>query len=102
MEKRFSKWPAMAHSNSTIDLSAAYGQWIKGYIDRGWTGSLITFMFQPLPGNYNVKMSLMMDGVERLYSMFLTRAVRNPNSIKNRGSLPVLIAAPDVPVVKFK
>lgn len=102
MEKRFSKWPTIANSNSNDGLVAAYGQWIKGYMDKGWSGSLLTFMFQPLPGGHNVKSRQMMDGVERLYSTFLTRAVRNPNSIENQGSLPILLAAPDMPVVKFK
>jgi hypothetical protein len=102
MEKRFSKWPTIANSNSTNDSIAAYEQWIKWYMNIGWNGLLLTFMFQPLPGSYNAKVKQMMDGVERLYSTFLTRAVRNPNFIENHGWLPFLLAAPDKPAVKFK
>jgi hypothetical protein len=40
--------------------------------------------------------------IARMYSTFLTRAVRNPNLIENQGWLPFLLAAPDKPAVKFK
>jgi hypothetical protein len=72
-------------------------------IDRiadGWTAYLLTFKFHPISGNPSSVRHQMHDDVERVYSRFVTRVVRNPRSPSSIGSLPILIACADLPVHK--
>ncbi|RIK85497.1 MAG: hypothetical protein DCC69_10120 [Hyphomicrobiales bacterium] len=43
----------------------------------------------------------MEDAITETYSRILTRTVRNPKAEKNRGHLPIIIAAFDLPVFKY-
>ena len=90
------------HQNpqSTNRVLAAYGEMVSRRIMEGWTASLMTFMFNQLGGSTTVKLNVMRNEVEQLYSTFLTRAVREPRSSKSVGCLPVLIASADLPVRK--
>ena len=54
----------------------------------------------PLGGVDKAALNKMMDEVERVYSTFITRVVRNPNSEYQKESRPILVAAPDRPVLK--
>jgi hypothetical protein len=83
----------------------AYSQWIQRYVDiYGWIPFLMTFMFKPLKGKQEAVMHQMNDEVDRVYSTFLTRVIRKPNSVYQKYfcSRPVLIAVPDRPVPKHK
>jgi hypothetical protein len=80
----------------------AFGTWIESYLEKGWKSYLMTFMFNPLSGNPNSIVRQMSAEVERVYSTLLTRVVRNPRSPKKKGTLPVLIGFPDLPVFKHK
>jgi len=85
------------------ELIKAYSQWIQQYIDNyGWNPFLMTFMFKPLKGRQEAIMQQMNDEVDRVYSTFITRVVRKPNSVYQRYlySRPLLIAVPDRPVAK--
>src|SRR6266404_8718730 len=87
----------------STELSTAYSKWIQQYIDKyGWNPFLMTFMFKPLKGNQEAIMQQMNDEVDRVYSTFITRVVRKPNSVyqKYLYSRPLLIAVPDRPVPK--
>jgi hypothetical protein len=82
------------------ELINGYSQWIQEYMDKGWNASLLTLMFKPLGGGDKAALTKMKDEVDRVYSTFITRVVRNPNSEYQKGSRPILIAAPDRPVLK--
>jgi hypothetical protein len=78
-------------------LIASYADWMMEYVDwRGWSPYLLTFMFKPMTGRVMEKMA---DEVERVYSIFLTRAVRKPR-LSCCSDLPLLLAVPDLPVAK--
>jgi hypothetical protein len=88
---------------STNELIIACSQWIQQYIDNyGWNPFLMTFMFKPLKGKHEAIMQQMSDEVDRVYSTFVTRVVRKPNSMyqKYLNYRPLLIAVPDRPVAK--
>jgi hypothetical protein len=96
------------HNNittSTNDLITACSQWIQRYIDTyGWNPFLLTFMFKPLKGSQQGILHQMSTEVDRVYSTFVTRVVRKPNSVyqKYLNTRPLLIAFPDRPVGKHK
>jgi hypothetical protein len=69
-------------------------------LDKAADGSLRTFLFMPLGGVDKAALNKMMDEVERVYSTFITKVVRNPNSEYQKESRPILVAAPDRPVLK--
>ena len=57
-------------------------------------------MFKPLAGSPKTRLIQMNDEVQRVYSTFVTRVVRNPQSETNKPYLPFLITIPDRPVHK--
>jgi hypothetical protein len=76
----------------------AYGLKVREVIESGWSGYLMTFLFNSLSGS-QVKMNREMKSeIEGVYGSFLTRSIRRPHSIGARK--PVLIACPDWPVPK--
>jgi hypothetical protein len=81
-------------------LVLGYAEMVDRYIGNGWMSYLMTFMFVPLRGSAASVMSQMADEVERVYSIFVTRIIRNPRSPKAVGRLPIFLAAPDLPVPK--
>jgi hypothetical protein len=68
----------------------------------GWNGYLLSFMFHPVPGATRSKLEIMGEAIYRFYATFLTRVVRNPNSIFQMSQRPLLIVAPDYPVPKHQ
>jgi hypothetical protein len=68
----------------------------------GWNGYLMTFMFHPVRGVTTTKLQIMGEALNRFYATFLTRVVRNPNSIFQLSQRPLFIAAPDYPVPKHR
>ncbi len=69
-------------------------------LDKAADGVLVTFMFKRLGGGDRPALNKMIDEVERVYSTFITRVVRKPNSVAQKASRPILIAVPDRPVFK--
>jgi hypothetical protein len=84
----------------TSKLINGYSQWVLEYMNKGWNGFLLPFMFKPLNGGDKAALNRMTDEVDRVYSTFITRVVRKPHSEYQKESRPILIAAPDRPVLK--
>lgn len=94
-------WSMEKFSMSLHHLINAYAQWIHGYVDeKGWNPFFLTFMYKPLRGHTEAIAHQMKDEVDRVYSTFITRVVRNPNSKHQKHLRPILIAIPDRPVPK--
>jgi hypothetical protein len=97
-----SKYQCSRHTtNGYIKIIDGYSQWVQGYMGNGWKAFLVTFMFRPLGGD-RPALTKMMEEVDRVYSTFITRVVRNPNSPTQKASRPILIAVPDRPVFKHE
>jgi hypothetical protein len=60
----------------------------------------MTMMFARIPRAPAAVIGEMGDAADRLYRTFLTSVIRRPTSSRAVGSLPILIAAPDLPVPK--
>jgi hypothetical protein len=86
----------------TIDQNTAgLNLLMRARIDDGYRPYLVTLTFAHIPHNPIVSVvGRMGDAVGRLYRTFLPRVVRRPKSSRLIGSLPILIAAPDLPVGK--
>jgi hypothetical protein len=82
-------------------ITTGYAQMAMQYETEGWNPSLLTFMFQQLPGSRASVGRQMEREVERVYSRFVTRVVRNPRSAFQVGRLPVWLCSPDFPVFKY-
>ena len=51
---------------------------IKNRVEYGWNAYFCTFMFKSLSGNRNAISAQMLDEIDRVYSTFITRVVRDP------------------------
>jgi hypothetical protein len=94
-------WKSIAHATPE-QLIAGYSQLIQERLDHGFHGYFLSFMFKPLSGSSKSRLIKMNDEIQRVYSTFVTRVVRNPRSKPNKASLPFLITVPDRPVNKQK
>ena len=92
-------WQSIAQS-SPKQLIAGYTELIQQRIDEGFSAFLLTFMFKQLAGPPKALRIQMNDEVQRVYSTFVTRVVRNPRSEFLKDALPLLITVPDRPVSK--
>ena len=92
-------WQTIART-SPKQLIAGYTELIQQRIDEGFSAFLLTFMFKQLAGPPKALLMQMNDEVQRVYSTFVTRVVRNPRSEFLKDALPVLITVPDRPVCK--
>jgi hypothetical protein len=81
-------------------LIAGYSELIQRSMNHGSNAYLLSFMFKPLAGSLKAVMSQMNDEVQRVYSTFVTRVVRNPRSHAQKDTLPFLITVPDRPIFK--
>ena len=79
-------------------LIIAYSAWVKEYLQKDWSGHLMTFMFNPLRGSLLEKNRQMKSEIEGVFSSLLTRVVRRPQA--HDANLPFLLSAPDWPVHK--
>jgi hypothetical protein len=86
----------------TVDQNiAGLAALVQSRVRAGWSPYLLTLSFAPLPPNPMAGATAQMgDAVDRLYRTFLTSVVRSPTSPSAVDSLPILIAAPDLPVPK--
>ena len=84
-------------------IIAGYSELIQRHIDKkGDNAFLITFMFKSFAGSRQSVFMRMNDEVQRVYSTFVTRAVRNPKSDSQKSFLPFLITVPDRPIFNRK
>ena len=98
MDKNYEKcdWSA-----SVPQLIEGYGEWIKGYFDKGFRMYLVTFKFDHIPGSSEYKQREMLKQVEyQFYPTLIKRVEKQPMKLSRQRNLPRLIAVPDLPVVK--
>jgi len=81
-------------------LLEAYGDWVNEWMQQGWDGYLITFMFHNLSGSMSTQISQMHQEVTKVFSKLVTRMVRKPRSPSWVPLLPKGVFVPDLPVVK--
>jgi hypothetical protein len=77
-----------------------FAELVASRVDLGWSASLLTFMFQGMPGSASSVAARMRDEVERIYSTFVTRVVRKPRSPSALDRLPILVGSLDVPTFR--
>jgi hypothetical protein len=94
-------WESIARTTAG-QLITGYSELIQRSMSHGSNAYFLSFMFKPLAGPLKAVMSQMNDEVQRVYSTFVTRVVRNPRLQAQRDSLPFLITVPDRPVSKKK
>lgn len=82
------------------DWVKAASEWVGDRKAAGWIPNLVTFKFLPLDGTFMATIDKMRRQIERLYRKMAPRAARRPRSIRGRQILPILLAAPDLPVYK--
>ena len=87
-------------NNSDLSFLEAYGHWINEWMQQGWDGYLITFMFHNLSGSMSTQVSQMHQEVTKAFSKLVTRMVRKPRSPSWAALLPKGVFVPDLPVVK--
>src|SRR4029077_3408206 len=80
------------------DYSLWIDQILNGqYDDQTWTGYIITFMYNHIPGTIERRFSVMEREIERVYATLIRHVVRDPRSPSQRKKLPILHAFPDNP-----
>jgi len=83
-----------------LALIQAHGDWLQQWLDEGWDGYLLTFMFNQLPGSRRAMVHQMHQQLERWYGRLATRTVRKTRSPVWAPYLPKGIFVPDLPVPK--
>lgn len=102
MCRDFSSRPDLEHSEARA-LQFAYGEWVGEKIKEGYGAVLVTFMFTPLgAGSQATQIDIMLRDIERVYSRLAHRFAHHPDRPSERHKLPLLIAAPDLPVFKYE
>lgn len=83
------------------EIEAAYKNWAERLVAEGYVPHLITFMFQPLGGSLASMGERMLDDVERVYRIHVTRVVRKPNAPAHLDERPIWFCSLDLPVFKL-
>jgi hypothetical protein len=81
-------------------MAPHWGAWITDLINQPGEAYFYTLMFHNVPGKLSTKIDLMLKDVETVYYRMLTRAVKNPRSELHGHKRPLLLASPDLPVLK--
>jgi hypothetical protein len=92
----------MNNSDNIPDIIAGYNQMVESYERKGWSGTLLTFTYNQMRGTRRTVLAEMQDEVERVYTLLLTRIIRDPRNPENRSILPFLLGVPDYPVHKHQ
>jgi hypothetical protein len=80
---------------------AGYGQMIEEIIENDdATAYYINFMFNQLPGSDRTRRDIMESEVRRFHDLLTNHVVRKRKADGWRDLVPVLIGAPDYPVIK--
>jgi hypothetical protein len=72
------------------EIISGYTQLIRERAEEGWDSFLVTFMFKPGCRKFE-----MQDEIDRVYSTFVTRAVRRPHSRRGHKERPILVTCLD-------
>ncbi|QRG08718.1 hypothetical protein EZH22_10775 [Xanthobacter dioxanivorans] len=100
MKKTFSG-PSRSRWGRVNNLVSSYGQWVEDHIADGCTGYLFTFMFKSLSATTQAgKIDLMHGDIEKVYWRLAHRFAHHPDKPSQRRYLPLMLAAPDLPVFK--
>ena len=95
---------SFGHSNfrfsHRLALIQAHGDWAQEWLNQGWDGYLVTFMFNQLPGSRRAMVHQMHQQLERWYGRLATRTIRKTRSPVWVPFLPKGIFVPDLPVPK--
>ncbi|MBX3549093.1 MAG: hypothetical protein KF748_08035 [Xanthobacteraceae bacterium] len=78
----------------------AWGPYFKKQLNDGRKIYLLTFQFGELQKEEFSCLEIMEREIKRFYTTLATRAVRKPHSASGKEKLPIMLAAPDVPVRK--
>ncbi len=78
----------------------AYAKWIERLIQQGFHPWFVTFMFDQLPGSPATYQQQMLQTVDRVYGIRITRVLKHPTAASSRHRRPIWLAAPDLPVFK--
>jgi hypothetical protein len=81
------------------ELIAGYADLIEEHM-FGRVAHYITFMFNSSPGKRDTKIGIMEKDVRRAFGLLLRSIVRKPESVNWQPSRPIIIGAPDLPVIK--
>jgi hypothetical protein len=87
--------------NSFCDVKKiidGYGAVVRDRMKAGWSGYLMTFMFNSLRGSPFEKNEQMKGEIAGVHSSLVTRVIRKPRA--DDANLPILFCAPDWPVAK--
>jgi hypothetical protein len=86
---------------SVPQLIEGYGEWVQSYFDKGFRVYLVTFKFNHIPGSSEYKRREMLKQVEdQFYPTLIKHVERWPMKPSRQCNLPILIAVPDLPVMK--
>jgi hypothetical protein len=81
-------------------LLQAYGNWVRGHMDRGWHGYFLSFMFSQIPGSDASRLQEMKKHLGWFYGRLAKASVPKASSSEWSEFLPKAVLAPDLPVPK--
>jgi hypothetical protein len=81
-------------------LLQAYGNWVRGHMDRGWHGYFLSFMFSQIPGSDASRLLEMKKHLGWFYGRLAKASVPKASSSEWSEFLPKIVLAPDLPVPK--
>jgi hypothetical protein len=81
-------------------MIGAYAQMVRGHIDNGWSGHMMTFMFNQIGGGFRQMNLEMQTHIGNVYASLVTRLHRRPHA--PGVTLPILLSCPDFPVAKHQ
>lgn len=82
-------------------IRIAYGEWVESLVAEEYAGYMLTFMFKNLPARTQAaKIAAMHRDIELVYHRLASRFAHHPQKASQRRYLPIMMAAPDLPVPK--
>jgi hypothetical protein len=86
-----------------LKLKSELANWVHQILNREWDGKLwygcfVTFMFNHIPGRFDLKCTVMEDEIDRIYGTLVRHVERYPTTPAGKRRLPRLIAFPDYPM----
>ena len=83
-------------------LPQTWDEMLRRYKEEGWSATLLTFMFDHMPGKQMAIQAQQQAEVEAIYRRMSTRIVRDPHRPSNIGRRLILLSTPDFPVFKHR
>ena len=77
-----------------------YGNMVRNYLELGWHGYFLSFMFSQIPGSDASRMLEMKKHLHWFYGRLAKASVPKASSPKWSEFLPKVVLAPDLPVPK--